>query len=296
MRNCILDGEMCGYNTKEKVLLSLSENFNVKSSTVQYGEVITCFVVFDILHLNDEVLTNRPLRERVDYLKKCFAEIEGRFVYSQRELAQKNHQVVEALNKAIDTRLEGIVVKDTESVYKPSVRTNSGWYKVKPDYMLGLNDDLDVLIVGGYYGEGKLRAGLISHFLVAVCARPKVTAKGGAADEEKQAIRAASSSTDLNMSDELDLEGNDEIAAEKTSEKNTIAYPQVFHPFCKIGTGYSMKELYDFTQKLADKWKPYDRKKPPRHLECTLHERPDVWIEPKDSIIVQVKIDLISTE
>jgi DNA ligase-4 len=267
---------MCGYNTKEKVLLSLSEYFDVKSSTVQYGDTITCFVVFDILYLNDEVLTNKPLRERIECLKKCFNEVEGRFVYSQRELAHKNIQVVEALNKAIDTRLEGIVVKDCDSVYKPSVRSNSGWFKVKPDYMLGLNDDLDVLIVGGYYGEGKLRAGLISHFLVGVSVKPK----------DSNTEPAVKSSSELNISDELDLEGNDEIADSSAKNAN-IAYPTLFYSFSKIGAGYTMKELYNFTQKLTDKWKPFDKKKPPKHFECT-YERPDVWIEPKDSIIVQV--------
>jgi len=33
--------------------------------------------------------------------------------------------------------------------------------KVKADYLEGFIDTLDVLIVGGYYGEGKVRMGVI---------------------------------------------------------------------------------------------------------------------------------------
>lgn len=89
------------------------------------------------------------MKERIKYLEKALVEIEGRIVFSKRKLAKTNQEVVDELNKAIDQRLEGIVVKNPSSVYKPSVRSGSGWYKVKPDYMLGLNDDMDLLIVGG---------------------------------------------------------------------------------------------------------------------------------------------------
>lgn len=30
----------------------------------------------------------------------------------------------------------------------------SGWLKIKPEYVDSLSDQLDVLIIGGYFGEG----------------------------------------------------------------------------------------------------------------------------------------------
>ena len=30
----------------------------------------------------------------------------------------------------------------------------SGWVKIKPEYVDSLSDQLDVLIIGGYFGEG----------------------------------------------------------------------------------------------------------------------------------------------
>ncbi len=71
---------------------------------------------------------------------------------------------VDALNDAIDSREEGIMIKDPESVYKPNTR-KGGWYKLKPEYVDGLMDELDLVIVGGYFGTGT-RGGLLSHFML----------------------------------------------------------------------------------------------------------------------------------
>ena len=58
----------------------------------------------------------------------------------------------------------------------------------------------------------------------------------------------------------------------------------------QIGTGYSKKELQDFNQKLAEHWQPFDKKKPPASIELAagFKEKPDAWIEPSKSAIVQV--------
>ena len=152
VNNVILDGEMCFYDVNEKIYLSLTEQYDIKSTRL-YENLQRCFCVFDVLLLNDVVLTNKPLKERIEILRKCFTDLEGRIVFVSREEKHYNQDVVNALNNAIDTRQEGIVVKDPDSVYKPDLRGGSGWFKVKPDYMLGLNDDLDLLIVGGYHGK-----------------------------------------------------------------------------------------------------------------------------------------------
>ena len=85
----------------------------------------------------------------------------------------------------------------------------------------------------------------------------------------------------------------EEVSAKEEKEKQL---PKVFYSFCKIGSGYTMKELYDFNQKLANKWKKFDKKSVPPHLQLT-NEKPDVWIEPKDSFIVQVKaVEILTSD
>ena len=78
---------------------------------------------------------------------------------------------VDALNDAIDGREEGIMVKDPETAYRPNTR-KGGWFKIKPEYIGGLMDELDLLIIGGFFGEGH-RGGMMSHFLCGVAVPTK---------------------------------------------------------------------------------------------------------------------------
>lgn len=79
-------------------------------------------------------------------------------------------------------------MKISNSIYKPNSR-NAGWFKIKPEvkgyskillrsknviyiiimfqYTAGILSELDLLIIGGYYGEGKTK-GRISSFLLGV--------------------------------------------------------------------------------------------------------------------------------
>uniref|UniRef100_J3M165 DNA ligase IV n=2 Tax=Oryza brachyantha TaxID=4533 RepID=J3M165_ORYBR len=63
----------------------------------------------------------------------------------------------------VDNREEGIVLKDLESKWEPSDRSGK-WLKLKPDY-IHAGADLDVIIIGGYYGSGR-RGGEVAQFLV----------------------------------------------------------------------------------------------------------------------------------
>ncbi|KAK2560071.1 DNA ligase 4 [Acropora cervicornis] len=68
-------------------------------------------------------------------------------------------------------------------------------------------------------------------------------------------------------------------------------HPSVFHSFCKVGTGYTTNELHELDQLLHPHWRPFDTKRPPETviLAPGYKEKPDVWIEPTKSKIVQVK-------
>ncbi len=61
------------------------EQFDVKS--LRDGDDLNpCLVVFDCLMLNGEVLSQKPLRERIQILKTIFlAPVEGRCMLAQRE-------------------------------------------------------------------------------------------------------------------------------------------------------------------------------------------------------------------
>ena len=111
-------------------------------------------MLYDIIYLNGETLTKRPLRERVKLLESVVREQEGRVMLCERKLASSTQEVLDSLNDAIDRREEGLVVKDLESHYKPNARNGGGWIKIKPDYIDELMDSLDLLVLGGCFGSG----------------------------------------------------------------------------------------------------------------------------------------------
>lgn len=42
-------------------------------------------------------------------------------------------EVRKSLNRAIDNRDEGIMMKDPNTVYRPSKERKGGWWKIKPE-------------------------------------------------------------------------------------------------------------------------------------------------------------------
>ncbi|RXG69916.1 DNA ligase 4 [Armadillidium vulgare] len=161
----ILDGEMVGWSQKYKTIVSKGEQIDVKNLK-ESGDWQVCFCAFDILYLNGKVLTNLPLTQRLEELQKVISPQEGRVLITSHSEVTSKEEVVIALNAAIDNREEGLILKDPSSVYQPASR-RAGWIKVKPEYVDSCVPDLDLLIIGGYYGTGR-RRGVISHFLVAV--------------------------------------------------------------------------------------------------------------------------------
>ncbi|XP_055337355.1 DNA ligase 4-like [Paramacrobiotus metropolitanus] len=168
--NFIIDGEIVAYGLKEKCICTKAESYSIKNLTGETGYQV-CFVAFDVLLTNNKTVTALPLRQRVEILKDMFQEDEGRLYLARRKEVSTPDECYEFLNEAIDRNEEGIMLKDPSSVYKPNARS-AGWWKVKPEYVDSLSDQLDVLVVGAYYGTGRRSAGP-SHFLLAVAQDPE---------------------------------------------------------------------------------------------------------------------------
>ncbi|KAK7893213.1 hypothetical protein WMY93_022365 [Mugilogobius chulae] len=234
--NCILDGEMMAYNPTADTFMQKGSKFDIKK-LMDDSELQTCFK-----------FGKESLKKRYEVLQTVFTPVKGRIHVVHKTEVKNTKEVINALNNAIDSREEGIMVKDPMSIYKPDKR-GEGWLKIKPEYVDGLMDELDLLIVGGYWGKGR-RGGMMSHFLCAVAEAPK----------------------------------------------NGETKPSVFHTLCRIGSGYTMKELYDLGLKLAKHWKVYRKNDPPASILCAT-EKPEVYIEPCNSVIIQVKAaEIVSSD
>ncbi|ETN85182.1 DNA ligase domain protein, partial [Necator americanus] len=101
-------------------------------------------------------------------LESKMTEVENRVMMSNYQLIRYgDHATLKTMIwKAIDEGLEGLVLKDTRSVYEPGKRH---WLKVKKDYLEEgrMADTADLIVLGAYFGTG-CKGGMMSVFLMGV--------------------------------------------------------------------------------------------------------------------------------
>jgi DNA ligase-4 len=107
-----------------------------------------------------------PLYKRRDFLTKLVIPKETFIEILDHKEGETSVDVITYLDELMLKQEEGMVVKNPNSEYIPADRGDN-WLKIKADYIDYIKETLDVLIVGGFYGEGR-RAGKLSHFMYAV--------------------------------------------------------------------------------------------------------------------------------
>ncbi|XP_049793144.1 DNA ligase 4 isoform X5 [Schistocerca nitens] len=75
-------------------------------------------------------------------------------------------------------------------------------------------------------------------------------------------------------------------------DKNIVAFrskePEEFHSLVRVGSGYTMAKLEELIQKMKPHWRKCSPGECPPGIIWT-KEKPEVWIEPKNSYILQIK-------
>ncbi|KHJ93975.1 ATP-dependent DNA ligase domain protein [Oesophagostomum dentatum] len=121
----------------------------------QFKDASVCIFIFDILRYNEEDLMSKTLAERKALLESKMTEVQNRVMMSNYQLIRHgDHAMLRTMIfKAIDEGLEGLVLKDTASVYEPGKRH---WLKVKKDYLEEgvMADTADLIVLGAYFGTG----------------------------------------------------------------------------------------------------------------------------------------------
>jgi DNA ligase 4 len=166
VRNLILDGEMVTWNMEQDAIVpfgtlksaALSEQRNPFTNGDR-----PLFRVFDCLYLNDQPITGYTLRDRRNALASSVNPIHRRLEIHDYKIGTTVAEIETELHKVIAEASEGLVIKNPRSMYRLNDR-NDDWIKVKPEYMTEYGEDLDCVIIGGYYGSGH-RGGRLSSFL-----------------------------------------------------------------------------------------------------------------------------------
>ncbi|KAL5109365.1 DNA ligase 4 [Taenia crassiceps] len=306
--DCILDGEMLAFNGLTHRFVTKATGYDVKrpGSDCQFDsskDVMPCFIVFDVLYLNGQLLTEMPLSQRKRILLTMFpsvkstceevsSEVETCFRYTKNhgdddsleDYQSQQDQLLSLfaitkealylggflLTQPDKTRLarcfdtwvqrgaEGMVAKALCTPYTPNGRAGAGWWKLKPDYVLGLCVDLDCLLVGAYASTSAVTCMTVfSTFLCAIA--------------------------------------NDIDSAETENKRRRLqsdhSSPQSFLTFCQVSCGLKRDQLESLNHRLESHWRQYDRRK----INCNetewlrvSGERPDFWIPPRHSLVLQI--------
>ena len=174
VKNAIFEGEAIGYNPKTKELLPFQETSTRKR---KYGieekalSIPLKLFVFELLYLNGKNLINSQFSERRKLLESVINpsnNIEKKtVVLAIQEKVSNEIRLEELFDKAVKNKLEGIIAKKIDGVYKPGAR-EWNWIKYKKSYSSKINDTVDCLVMGYDFGKGKRTNFGIGAFLVGV--------------------------------------------------------------------------------------------------------------------------------
>ncbi|XP_077221842.1 DNA ligase IV [Tasmannia lanceolata] len=183
---CILDGEMLVWDTSTNRFAEFGSNQEIAKAVKEglEGHRQLCYVAFDILYVGDTSVIHQSLKERHDLLRKYVNPLKGSLEILVPNGGLNSHcplgepcwsliaydieDVKRFFKETIENRDEGIVLKDLGSKWEPGDRSGK-WLKLKPDY-IHAGSDLDVLIIGGYFGSGR-RGGEVAQFLMGLAER-----------------------------------------------------------------------------------------------------------------------------
>ncbi|KAF9651861.1 ATP-dependent DNA ligase [Thelephora ganbajun] len=169
-KSFVLDAEAVAINKDTAKLMPFQELSRRKRKDVKVEDILVrvCLFGFDLLYLNGESLLQKPLSERRKLLREHFQEVHLEFAFAKWSDAEAVEEIQTFLDESVKDGCEGLMVKMLESDashYEPS-RRSVNWLKVKKDYLAGVGDSLDLVVVGGYYGKGK-RTNVYGAFLLA---------------------------------------------------------------------------------------------------------------------------------
>lgn len=156
----ILDGEVIAVKDgKPMPFQHVLRRFRRKHGVSRMVEKIPLqFHAFDILYMDGEII-DKPLVERRKILESVISESE-RVKIAKQVITAEREEIERIFSEAINAGHEGVMLKNPNSPYVPGKR-GKNWLKLK-----SVMETLDLVVVGGEWGEGK-RSHLISSYELA---------------------------------------------------------------------------------------------------------------------------------
>ena len=276
--SAILDGEIVVWDKTNQKYAPFGENKTVALAVddgCSSDNKTLVYEIFDIILLappRGEVisLNNVILKDRKTILNRLITPVPKKIEIITGKETNSVDEVMEEFMKALERAEEGIVIKKIDSLYKPDERCND-WVKMKCDYIDTIVDTLDLVIIGGYYGESKRFA------------------QGVTATYTQSFSQSYSHNDIVDYSDSINSFLLGVIKTLNTScPKNSKILPIV-----KVGSGFNSIELNTIRNQLKNKWKKYEPRAPPSYYgqwTPNINDRPDIYIDnPSESILLEIK-------
>ncbi len=154
IESAVIDSEVIGYDYENDAYLPFQETMQ-RRRKYDIDETAAAIPVrsmaFDLLYLNGEDISQRPLQDRVEALKNLLTVPEIQLLDSP--LVQTAAELDKYFREKIGAGLEGVICKKLDTTYDPGTR-NFDWIKLKANTQSDMVDTLDVVVVGYFVGRG----------------------------------------------------------------------------------------------------------------------------------------------
>lgn len=170
----IFEGEAIGYDEKKGAFLPFQETVQRKR---KYGieemskKIPLRFFSFELLYKNGENFISKPFFERRKELEKSIKTENNLkkdiILLARQEKTNDEKRIEELFDEAVKEKLEGVMAKKIDGVYKPGAR-EWNWIKYKKSYSEKVKDTIDCVVMGYDLGKGKRVDFGIGAFLVGV--------------------------------------------------------------------------------------------------------------------------------
>ncbi len=161
---CIIDCEAVGYDNKSGKYLpfqNVSQRIKRKYDIDRISKDLPVELnVFDIIMFNNNVLLNTKFSDRRKILENIVKQVPKKIVLSKLLISSDVKEGKNFFEESIKQGNEGLMFKNLEGIYKPGSRVG---FMIK---LKSAMDDIDVVVIGGEWGEGK-RSGWLTSFTVA---------------------------------------------------------------------------------------------------------------------------------
>jgi ATP-dependent DNA ligase I len=161
-KNYIIEGEIIGYKDEKPLPFQylskrIRRKYNIKE---MMKEIPIQANLFDIVLFENEELFEKPLKERRKLLENIVENTE-KIKTADHIISSDEKEVKKFYDKALAEGHEGIMMKNLNAPYKPGKRVGY-MVKLKPTL-----ENLDLVIVGAEWGEGKRSGWLTSYYVAA---------------------------------------------------------------------------------------------------------------------------------